>query len=83
MNSFYTLLIIVIVFLILLIIWFAISSCLGDEIRAHISGRRRERTPTTFGLQYARMMGQSGNSNAGWEQIELQDMMDIADNHRD
>lgn len=81
-NSLYALLIIAVVFIVLLLAWFAISSCLGDEIRAHLSGRQQERTPTTFGLQYARMVGQSGNT-AGWEQIELQDMLDTTDDHRD
>ncbi len=75
MNSLTTLSILIIVFMILTLVFFAISSCLGDDIRAHFSGRRRETIPTTFGLQYAQMMGQSGNA-AGWEQIEMEDMLE-------
>jgi hypothetical protein len=68
-------------FLVLLLAWFAISSCLGDEIRAQWSGRATRYVPTTFGLQYARMMGHGGNQ-AGWEQIEMEDMLDKSDEHR-
>ncbi|TKA76279.1 hypothetical protein B0A55_01833 [Friedmanniomyces simplex] len=55
--------------------FFALSSCLGDEIRAAWSGRSMTNMPTTYGLQYARIMGQSGQQ-AGWEQIEMEDMLD-------
>jgi hypothetical protein len=81
MEAFSILIILCVCFVILLIVWFAISSCLGDEIRAHLSGRSRRRIPTTFGLQYAQIMGQSG-STAGWEQIEMQDMLDSDESHR-
>ena len=75
MQTSTVLLITLISVVIVLLVFFAISSCLGDDIRAHFSGRRREVIPTTFGLQYAQMMGQGGAS-AGWEQIEMQDMID-------
>lgn len=65
-------------FIVLVIAFFAISSCLGDDIRAAWSGRQRGSIPTTFGLQYARMMGQS-SGQAGWEQIEMQNMFDGGD----
>lgn len=68
-------------FLILVLALFALSSCLGDEIRAAWSGRRQY-VPTTFGQQYARSMGYGGNQ-AGWEQIEMEDLMDQSYNHRD
>lgn len=68
-------------FLILVLALFALSSCLGDEIRAAWSGRR-QCVPTTFGQQYARSMGHGGNQ-AGWEQIEMEDLMDQSYNHRD
>jgi hypothetical protein len=47
-------------FLILVLAAFALSSCLGDEIRAAWSGRERY-VPTTFGQQYARSMGHGGS----------------------
>lgn len=75
MNTFTTLMVVIVCFVVILLVFFAISSCLGDDIRAHFTGRRRRVIPTTYGLQYARMMGQSGNA-AGWEQIEMQDMFD-------
>lgn len=58
-----------------LLTFFAISSCLGDELRAAWSGRVRNTVPTTYGLQYARIMGH-GSHQSGWEQIEMEDMLD-------
>lgn len=81
MNSFIVLLVLLLSFLILILAWFAISSCLGDEIRAQFSGRASTYVPTTFGLQYARLMGHGGNQ-AGWEQIEMEEMIDKSDEHR-
>ncbi|KAI7278813.1 hypothetical protein KC345_g5740 [Hortaea werneckii] len=61
------------IFLTLLLAFFALSSCLGDEIRAvwFQQGRRNGRnsrssapSPTTYGLQYARFMG-GGAAAAG------------------
>lgn len=77
MNAFLLFLILLITFLILTLIFFALSSCLGDELRAAWSGGRRNRrpVPTTFGTQYARLMGHGGGQ-AGWEGIEMQDMLD-------
>lgn len=80
MNTFLLFIILLLSFSILILAFFALSSCLGDEIRAAWSGRRNSRTiPTTFGLQYARMMGQSSGDAAGWEQIEMQDIIEGAD----
>lgn len=81
MNTFLILIILLLSFVVLLLAWFAISSCLGDDIRALLSGRSRNTMATTFGLQYARMMGHGG-SQAGWEQIEMEDMLDKDDEHR-
>lgn len=75
MNSFLLLLVLLLSFAVLILAFFALSSCLGDEFRAAWSGRQTRSIPTTFGMQYARMMG-TGNSQAGWEQIEMQDMFD-------
>lgn len=79
MDLFLPLVIVLLSFVVLLLAWFAISSCLGDEIRSHLAGRSLRNVPTTFGQQYARMMGSS--NHAGWEQIEMQDMMDRSDDH--
>ena len=75
MNTFLLLIIFLLCFFVLLLAWFAISSCLGDEIRAAWSGRSREIIPTTYGMQYARVMGHEGGQG-GWEQIEMEDMVD-------
>ena len=75
MNTFLLLVILLLSFVVLVLAWFAISSCLGDEIRAHLSGRRQLYVPTSYGMQYARVMGHGGNQ-AGWEQIEMEDMLD-------
>ena len=80
MNTFLILIILLVSFVVLLLAWFAISSCLGDEIRQHLSGRSRRTVPTTFGLQYARVMGHGGNQS-GWEQIEMEDMIDKNGDH--
>lgn len=53
---------------------FALSSCLGDEIRAAWSGRRTRHIPTTYGLQYAQAMGQGGHAGYS-EHIEMEDML--------
>ena len=59
---------------VLALVWCALSSCLGDEISS-IWSRRATRTPTTYGQQYARLVG-SGGGQAGWEHIEMEDMLD-------
>lgn len=81
MNTFLLLMVGLASFLLLVLALFALSSCLGDEIRAAWSGRERY-VPTTFGQQYARSMGQGGNQG-GWEQIEMEDLMDESYKHRD
>ncbi|KAI6890886.1 hypothetical protein KC318_g12682 [Hortaea werneckii] len=76
------------IFLTLLLAFFALSSCLGDEIRAvwfqqgRHSGRnsRSAAPPTTYGLQYARFMGGATGgdvqASSGWEGIEMEDLLD-------
>ena len=81
MNVFLLLMVGLATFLLLILAFFALSSCLGDEIRAAWSGRERY-VPTTFGQQYARSMNHGGNQ-AGWEQIEMEDLMDQSYKHRD
>lgn len=65
------------VFLAIVLAFFALSSCLGDEIRAAWSGgRARRAAPTTYGLQYAQLMGSGGHSGGGYsEHIEMEDML--------
>lgn len=74
MNVFLLLMVGLASFLVLVLVLFALSSCLGDEMRAAWSGRQRY-VPTTFGLQYARSMGHGGDQG-GWEQIEMEDLID-------
>ena len=81
MNTFLLLMVGLAGFLVLVLALFALSSCLGDEIRAAWNGRERY-VPTTFGTQYARNLGHGGNQ-AGWEQIEMEDLMDGSYRHQD
>jgi hypothetical protein len=79
MNGFLLFVVLLLSFVVLTLAWFALSSCLGDEIRAAWSGRRSATMPpTTYGLQYARYMGQSGAMS---EDIEMQDMLDRSSMH--
>lgn len=71
MNVVLLLLLLFFIPLSLLLAWFAVSSCLGDDIRAQWSGRTHT-TPVTYGRSYAHAMG----GQAGWEQIEMQDMLE-------
>jgi hypothetical protein len=74
MNGFLVIVLLLLSFFVLILAWFALSSCLGDEIRAVWSGRQSSSLPpTTYGLQYARYMSHSGALS---EQIEMQDMLD-------
>ena len=52
----------------------ALSSCLGDRFRARISGINFNPRHTSFGRSYARGLG-SGAGSAGWEQIEMEDVL--------
>lgn len=69
-------------FVILMLVFFALSSCLGDGIRGRSSSRASRMAPTTFGQQYARLMSHGGNQ-AGWEQIEMEEMLDKSNEHHD
>lgn len=79
MNTFTILCIALLGFVVLVLALFALSSCLGDELRAVWSGREPG-PPTTYGLQYGRSLMNSG-SHTGWEQIEMADLLD-KDGHR-
>ena len=58
----------------LLTAWFALSSCLGDSIRARISGITVNPRHGSYGRTYGRNAS-SGVGQGGWEQIEMEDMM--------
>ncbi|KAF2083504.1 hypothetical protein K490DRAFT_51496, partial [Saccharata proteae CBS 121410] len=48
---------------------------LGDNFRASISGFSINPRHASYGRGYARALG-SGAGQAGWEQIEMEDMLD-------
>lgn len=73
MDGFLVFVIVTAAFAALVLAWFIISSCLGDEIRAAWNGRQHT-TPTTYGLQYAQYIGQGGPASYS-EQIELDEMI--------
>lgn len=91
MNILLLLFVLLGIFLSVVLAFFALSSCLGDEIRAvwFQQGRRQSSRsaapPTTYGLQYARFMGGAAGAAAGggvvqgssgWEGIEMEDLLD-------
>ena len=53
----------------------ALSSCLGDNLRARISGVALDARQGAYGRTFARTMT-SGVAQSGWEQIEMEDMLD-------
>jgi hypothetical protein len=55
MNAFYVILLGLAVFLSLMLAWFALSSCLGDDVRAAWSGRRPATMPTVRTKQQQRL----------------------------
>ena len=74
MNTFAIILVALLCFVVLVLALFALSSCLGDDIRAAWSGTRSSTAPTTYGLQYARAMGQGGHAGYS-EHIEMENML--------
>jgi hypothetical protein len=62
----------------LFIAYLALSSCLGNEFRASLSGDLANRPRMSFGRNYGQTLG-SGAGQAGWEQIEMEDLIS-ADN---
>lgn len=73
MNTFTIIMLLLFCFVVLVLAFFALSSCLGDDIRAVWNGRRNASMPTTYGLQYARSLN-SGGTNL--EHIEMENMLD-------
>lgn len=60
--------------LVLFVVFLALSSCLGDNFRARVSGITSSARHASFGPSYARNLG-SGAGQAGWEQIEMEEML--------
>lgn len=60
--------------ILLFIAWLAVSSCMGDRFRARVSGITFMPRTTSFGRSYVRGL-MAGSGSAGWEQIEMEDMM--------
>jgi hypothetical protein len=58
------------------LVFLALSSCMGDGFRARVAGIPVTWNPrnATFGRHYTRGLG-SGAGSAGWEQIEMEDML--------
>jgi hypothetical protein len=60
--------------LLLWLAFLAVSSCMGDRLRARVAGISFNPSIRTFGRNYGRGLG-SGSGAGGWEQIEMEDMM--------
>lgn len=75
MNIFIILGLILFLPLLLFAAYLLLSSCLGDSFRARISGVPVNIRQTTYGQTYARNIG-SATGQGGWEQIEMEDMME-------
>ncbi|OCK80200.1 hypothetical protein K432DRAFT_382435 [Lepidopterella palustris CBS 459.81] len=60
--------------LLLLVAFLALSSCLGDNFRARFSGITINAVHASYGRNYARGLG-SGAGQAGWEQIEMENIL--------
>jgi hypothetical protein len=58
------------------LVFLALSSCMGDQFRASVSGIPVTWNPrnAVYGRNYRRGFG-SGAGSAGWEQIEMEDML--------
>jgi hypothetical protein len=81
MGAFLLFIVLITVFVVLMLLWFALSSCLGDEIRAAWSRgqRQQERAlPTTYGLQYAQLFGSAERYGLS-EQIEMDTILNAHD----
>lgn len=81
MNTFLLLMLGLATFLALTLAWFAISSCLGDEIRALLSRRRRQYIPTTYSMQHYGRFGMP--HGGGREGIEMENMISPGWDHED
>jgi len=77
MNIFVLLGFILFLPLVLFAAYLVLSSCLGDSFRARLAGVPVDVQQATYGRTYTRNFG-SGAGHGGWEQIEMEDMMEPA-----
>lgn len=75
MNIFALLGILFFVPIVLFVAYLILSSCLGDRFRASVAGTALTVRQGSYGRTYGRNMG-SGMHQGGWENIEMQDMLD-------
>lgn len=62
--------------LLFFVVYLAISCCLGDDFRGRLSGVSFDPRNAIYGKTYARSMASGSSGQAGWEQIEMQDILD-------
>jgi hypothetical protein len=74
MNVFVLLTLLFFIPLLFFIAFLALSSCMGDGFRARFAGMSFNPRHASFGRNYTRGFG-SGAGSAGWEQIEMEDML--------
>ncbi|KAE8146801.1 hypothetical protein BDV25DRAFT_143334 [Aspergillus avenaceus] len=63
--------------LLLLLAWFALSSCLGSRLRSRVTRASFEPGMDAYGRDYLRTM--AGTGSAMSEQIEMEDMLRESD----
>jgi hypothetical protein len=75
MNIFLLLSLVFFLPLLLLIAWLIFSTCMGDSYRARVAGVPIHPRHASYGKTYTRNMG-SGMNQGGFEQIEMENMLD-------
>ena len=80
MDGLLLLIIVCSVVLALFVVYLILSSCMGDRFRARISGAGMDINSGSYEKAYARNFA-SALQHGGWEQIEMQDMLDQNDHH--
>ncbi|CZR63177.1 uncharacterized protein PAC_13074 [Phialocephala subalpina] len=73
MASLWLLALLITVPLVLFIAWLAVSSCLGDNFRARVSGMSINPRHALFDRNYLRTV--TSNGHGTWNQIEMDDML--------
>ena len=74
MNVFLVISTLCVIALLFLSAFLVASLCVGDGFRARIAGVTFNLRNASFGRNYRRGFG-SGAGSAGWEQIEMEDML--------
>jgi len=65
-----------------LLAYLILSSCIGDRLRARTSGATMSIPGISYRRTYARNMASAMNQG-GWEQIEMENMLDQSESRRD